>query len=284
MSTHTEQFTVHYDGVSIPVSRGGAGRPLVFCPGLTSSQAELHDLLALLRADFDVLSFDLRGHGLSSAGDRYSFAAFLGDLTAVLAEADRRGLRAPILAGHSYGADLIVHYAAENPGRVGELVVIDGANPIPAPFITATDLPDFRALWENQATLRESVAGTPRQVLLDARQILELNLELDVLRSGLELDLDVAGPGILDLYRRIDCPISMIMAASMAGDSGEGRVPRHNRLWHAGIDRLTHERPDIPVTWLDATHALVVTHAPQVAELVRQATDRSVNLSNRLRL
>ncbi|MGY0497970.1 alpha/beta fold hydrolase [Nocardia sp. FBN12] len=268
MNTTADQFTVRHNGVTIPVSRGGTGRPLVLCPGLTSTQAELHELIDALRRDFDVVTFDLRGHGLSSAADRYSFEAFLGDFVAVMAELRRRGLpSAPILAGHSYGADLVVHYACEYPDSVGELVVIDGANPIPAPFITAADLPDFRALWENL----ETVDDIARQVRLTGRQILDLNLELDVLRSGIDLELDVVGAGILDRYRGIDHPIHMIMSTSMAGDSGEGRAPRHNRLWRAGIDRLIHERPGLSISWLDATHALVVTHAPEIAQIIRRA-------------
>ncbi|WP_410872792.1 alpha/beta fold hydrolase [Nocardia sp. A7] len=272
MTTTVDQFTVRHDGVTIPVSRGGEGRPLVLCPGLASTQAELHELIEMLRRDFDVVTFDLRGHGLSSAADQYSFEVFLGDFVAVMAELRRHGLpSAPVLAGHSYGADLVVHYADENPDNVGELGVIDGANPIPAPFITETDLPELRVVWENLATHLETVRGTARQVLLTGQEILDLNLELDVIRSGITVEIDVVGSGIIDRYRTIDHPVRMIMSTSMAGDSGEGRVPRHNRLWRAGIDRLLHERPDISLSLLDAGHGLVVTHVKEVAQIIRSA-------------
>ncbi|WP_432421476.1 alpha/beta fold hydrolase, partial [Nocardia carnea] len=46
----------------------------------------------------------LRGHGLSSAAPRYSFAGFLGDLSAVM-EAVRIFDPAPVLVGYSLGAD-----------------------------------------------------------------------------------------------------------------------------------------------------------------------------------
>ncbi|WP_245722001.1 alpha/beta fold hydrolase [Nocardia crassostreae] len=265
-----QHFTVHHDGVTIPVSHGGAGRPLVLCPGLTSTRAELHELVELLRRDHHLVTFDLRGHGHTSPAEHYSLEALLGDLTAVLTALHRLGLAAPVLAGHSYGADLILHYTAEHPGAVAGLVLIDGANPVPAPFVTAADLPELRAMWENLAIWQRTVAGTPRQVSLTAREILDLNLELDVIRSGIDLDIDIAGPGIIERYRMIDCPIHMIMSASMAGDGGE-RAPRHNRLWRAGIDRLLRERPEIATTWLDATHALVVTHAAEVARIIRDA-------------
>ncbi|NEW74893.1 alpha/beta hydrolase [Streptomyces rapamycinicus] len=260
--TTTRHFTVHHDGVTIPVSRGGRGRPLVLCPGLNSTRAELHELIELLRRDHEVVTFDLRGHGLASAADRYAFDAFRGDLFAVLAEPRRLGLHSPpVLVGYSLGADLAVHYASERPEAVAGLVLIDGANPLPEPFITDADLPEFRAMAEDPVMWRElgRARGTARQVLLSPRDILDLQLEMDVVRAG-----------ILDRYRKIDRPIHMIMSAAIAGDGAEGRAPRHNRLWRAGIDRLVRERPDTSVTWLDTGHRLVFTHAREIAEIIRR--------------
>ncbi|WP_067183023.1 alpha/beta fold hydrolase [Microtetraspora niveoalba] len=254
-------FTIHHDGVTIPVSRGGRGRPLVLCPGLNSTQADLHELTELLRRDHDVVTFDLRGHGLASAADRYSFEAFLSDLVAVFAELGRLALpAAPVLVGYSLGADLAVHYASEHPGTVAELVLIDGANPVPDPFISEAVLPEFRAMWEDLATRQEAVRGSARQVLLTAREILDLNVEIDVVRAG-----------ILDRYRKIDRPISMIMSTSMAGDSGEGHAPRLNQNWRAGVERLVREQPHITTFRLDADHRLVFTHAPEIAQIIRSA-------------
>ena len=267
----TQHFTIHHDGIAIPVSRGGRGRPLVLCPGLNSTQADLSDLTGLLRRDHDVVTFDLRGHGLASAADRYTFEAFLSDLAAVLgavlaavlAAPERLGLpSAPVLVGYSLGADLAVHYASQHPGTVDGLVLIDGANPLPEPFITQGDLADFRAMAEDLAAQQEAerTRGTARQVLLTAQDIHDLNLEMDVIRSG-----------ILDRYRKIDRPISMIMSAAIAGRSEEGRAPRHNRLWRAGIDRLVRELPYVSTSWLDADHRLVFTHAPEIARIIRDA-------------
>ncbi|MFJ8311723.1 MULTISPECIES: alpha/beta fold hydrolase [unclassified Streptomyces] len=198
-------FTVHHDGVTIAVSRGGRGRPLVLCPGLKSTQADLHGLTELLRRDHDVVTFDLRGHGLSSTADRYRFDAILGDLDAVLAELGRLGLpEAPLLVGYSLGADLAVHYTSERPDTVAGLVLIDGANPLPEPFITDADLAAFRAMAEDLVTHQQAgrAGDTGRQVSLTAQDILDLNLEIDVVRSTL-----------LDRYRQIDRPIGMIMDA-----------------------------------------------------------------------
>lgn len=246
---------IHHDGVTIPTTRGGRGRPLVLCPGLNSTQADLHELTALLRHDYDVTTFDLRGHGLASASDRYSFDAFLSDLVAVLADLDLP--TAPLLVGYSLGADLAVHYASERPDAIAGLVLIDGANPLPEPFITETDQAEFRALADELAQAAEQNKGTAHQVLLTAQHIHALNREIDVVRSA-----------ILDRYRKIDHPITMIMSTSIAGT--EGRAPRHNRLWRTGVERLVRERPHTSTTWLDADHRLVFTHAPHIAETIRK--------------
>ncbi|PXX60951.1 pimeloyl-ACP methyl ester carboxylesterase [Nocardia tenerifensis] len=251
------QYTIHHDGVTIPVSRDGEGRPLILCPGLLTTQADLRELIELLRHDFDVVSFDLRGHGLSSAGDRYSFDAFLGDFTALMAALD---LPAPLLVGHSLGADLIVHYAAEHPDGFDRLVLIDGANPVPEPFITEADLPEFRAMFNDPALLQEAeqAKGTPHQILLTGPDILDLNLEIDSVRAE-----------ILDRYRKFDRPITMIMSTSMAGDSTEGRTLWRNQNWRNGVDRLVRELPHTQATWLDAGHDLLRTHASDIVRIIR---------------
>ncbi|KFU78722.1 Pimeloyl-ACP methyl ester carboxylesterase [Amycolatopsis lurida] len=257
MSTQDSHFTVHHDGVAIQVSRGGRGRPLVLCPGLLTTQADLCELIELLRRDHDVVAFDLRGHGLTSAADRYTFEAFLGDFGAVMAESDHH---APLLVGHSLGADLAVHYAADHPDAVSGLVLVDGANPVPEPFLTEADLPEFRAMAEGLRHEFERVAGTARQVLLAPQDFLDLNIEIEAVRSG-----------ILDRYREIDCPIHLIMSTSMAGNGDDDRARWRNENWRAGAERLARERPHLSTSWLDAHHRLVVTHAPEIARLIRDA-------------
>ncbi|MFF5233306.1 alpha/beta fold hydrolase [Dactylosporangium sp. NPDC000521] len=258
MTADTSTFEVHHNGVVISVACAGRGRPLVLCPGLNVTQADLCELVELLRSHYQVVTFDLRGHGLSSAAGQYSFDAFLGDLVAVMAMLERLDLSAPVLVGYSLGADLAVHYAAEHPEAVAELVLIDGANPLPEPFITEAALPEFRAMWEALATHQEASRGTARQVLLTGQQIFDLNLEIDVVRSR-----------ILDQYSMIGCPISMIMSTSMAGDNTDERARRYNRDWREGIERLRRERPHVRTSWLDADHGLVVTHAREIAQIIR---------------
>jgi hypothetical protein len=109
--------------------------------------------------------------------------------------------------------------------------------------------------------------GTASQVLLSTQDVIDLNVEIDVFRSR-----------ILDRYREIDRPISMIMSTSMAGPDGDGQAARLNRLWRAGIDRLVRERPHVSTSWLDADHGLVFTHAPEIAQIIRTRTAQPADL------
>lgn len=162
------------------------------------------------------------------------------------------------LWAYSLGADLAVHYASEHPGGVAELVLIDGANPVPEPFVTEAALPEFRAIWEDMATHQRAMQDTARRVVLTAQEIFDVNVDVDAERSR-----------ILDRYRKIDCPITMIMSTSMAGHGSEAYAARFNRIWRAGVDRLVREQPHIATSWLDADHGLVFTHAAEIARIIR---------------
>ncbi|MHC8380505.1 alpha/beta fold hydrolase [Pseudomonas sp. LB3P14] len=77
----------------------------------------------LLRAGYQVLSLDLRGHGESdwaTNGD-YSLDSQIGDLKAVIAQLPNP----PILVGASLGGLIALACAGENPGIACALVLVD---------------------------------------------------------------------------------------------------------------------------------------------------------------
>lgn len=249
--------SIESDGVAIAVSRAGHGRPLLLCPGLFTTRADLEGLTEDLRDGFEVTTFDLRGHGRSAAADQYRFADFLGDFAAVATQFDRAG-SAPVLVGHSLGADLAVHYAAEHPGTVAGLVLIDGANPLPEPFLSETEIPQFRAMAEQLRHALEPVLGTERQILLTPGDFIDVNLEIDAIRSS-----------ILDQYLQIECPIHVIASTAMAGSDSDERTRRRNGNWKSGFERLVRARPRTEMTWIDGGHDVVLTHAAEIARTIR---------------
>jgi len=103
---------------------GGRGRPVVLLHGLAST-ARIWDLVApLLSARHRVVALDQRGHGESEKpDDGYDFPTITGDLAAFL---DALAFARPLLVGHSWGASVVLSFAAAWPGIPAGLALVDG--------------------------------------------------------------------------------------------------------------------------------------------------------------
>lgn len=103
---------------------GGSGRPLVLLHGLASN-ARIWDAVApRLAGNFHVLALDQRGHGLSDVPEEgYAPATILRDLHAFI---EGMHLERPVLVGHSWGANTVLHYAAARPANVAGIALVDG--------------------------------------------------------------------------------------------------------------------------------------------------------------
>nr|WP_202392489.1 alpha/beta hydrolase [Qipengyuania citrea] len=96
---------------------------------LHGSNADLHTWQAwtdALSADFRVVRFDQRGHGLTgpAADADYSIEAFAGDIDAVV---DALGVERFVLAGNSMGGAIAMQYAIASPERLDGLVLVDAS-------------------------------------------------------------------------------------------------------------------------------------------------------------
>jgi 3-oxoadipate enol-lactonase len=117
--------TVENEGVSLAVFEEGEGPAVVLLHGLTATHRYVvMGSNALPRAGFRTVSYDARGHGASSPGPSYSYAALAGDLGALL---DALGIERAVLAGASMGAHTLLRFALEAPARVAGLVVVTPA-------------------------------------------------------------------------------------------------------------------------------------------------------------
>lgn len=102
--------------------------PLVLVHGLRDHSHSFDDLSRSLSRDYRVYSIDLRGHGDSESTHYYAFGHFVGDLRNMM-----RALRLerPIVIGHSFGGEVVGHWAGAFPDVARALVIIEGMGPPP---------------------------------------------------------------------------------------------------------------------------------------------------------
>jgi len=103
----------------------GAGTPFLLVHGL-SSNARLWDQVAarLSGAGHPVYAVDLRSHGESTAPpDGYDTGTAADDLAAVCARLD---LVRPVVAGQSWGGNVVARLAARHPELPASLALVDG--------------------------------------------------------------------------------------------------------------------------------------------------------------
>ncbi len=100
---------------------------------LTDSLASYYFTLGplLASAGFEVIMYDLRGHGRSTRpGSGYRLADFLADLDTLL---DALGTHAPVhLVGNSFGGTIAFGYAERRPERIVSIAVIESTPATPA--------------------------------------------------------------------------------------------------------------------------------------------------------
>jgi pimeloyl-ACP methyl ester carboxylesterase len=97
----------------------------VLLHGLASNRTRWSELVeqTSLAATHDLLTPDLRGHGAgSTVGDRGTLDRWVTDLANLLIET---GHDRSVVVGHSLGAQVALHFAAEHPDRTTSLFLID---------------------------------------------------------------------------------------------------------------------------------------------------------------
>ena len=117
-------YNIHANGIRHHLLHyAGRGPSLLLVPGITSPAITWGFVAERLAAVFDVHVLDVRGRGLSEAGNLdYSLEALAADVIAVAAAAD---LSKPIVLGHSMGARIAIRAARRSQGAFSGLVLVD---------------------------------------------------------------------------------------------------------------------------------------------------------------
>ncbi|MCX4140271.1 alpha/beta hydrolase [Paraburkholderia sp. SEWSISQ10-3 4] len=121
---HANGIRQHYLRFGGAECAGTVHDPVIVVPGITSPAATWAFVGECLGSRFDTYVLDVRGRGLSSAGDGldYSLDAQAADL---IAFADKLGLKRYSVLGHSMGARIGVRAARHFPAGFARLVMAD---------------------------------------------------------------------------------------------------------------------------------------------------------------
>lgn len=141
--TRTTDIDLHY------LRTGGERPPLILLHGLITSGACWSDIAIKLASDFDVIMPDSRGHGSSGAPESpiYRYEDLADDVIYLI---ENLRLSQPILVGHSMGGMTAALVAANKPGLIGKLILVD---------------PTFLSLKQQEEVFQSDLVAQHREML-----------------------------------------------------------------------------------------------------------------------
>ena len=119
--SHSRAATVEFRDLKVEVV--GTGRPVLMIPGLNSAASTWTETCAALQPQVQCHIVQLPGFAGAPAVQTDAFLDGMRDR--LLAYLDDRQLQQPVVMGHSLGGALALKMAAEKPGRIERLVIVD---------------------------------------------------------------------------------------------------------------------------------------------------------------
>jgi pimeloyl-ACP methyl ester carboxylesterase len=269
----------------------GSGQAVVLLHGLASN-ARIWDGVAsrLAGAGLRVVALDQRGHGDSEQpASGYDFGTLVRDLDAALAALE---LERPVLVGHSWGANVALQRAADRPGTLAGLALVDGALTGVAAWAGATRSEARRTMapprfavpladWLARAG-RFDPGGLGGQHWV--REYLRAGVEVDdrnVARARFRIDNHMQVVDALwdqrpeALFPLVDCPVLLCPA----GDPADGDLAGVKR---DAVDRARSLLPSVTVTWFEDTmHDIPLQRPVELAAELARFADHAKEVAGR---
>ena len=148
---------IRVDGLKLHYWQSGDGPDVVLVHGLGGNLAGWHmTMVPELQREYRVTTYDLRGHGRSDGPPTgYTTRDMARDLDGLM---DALNIPQARVVGHSWGADIALHFALAYPHRVSELVVVEAA--LLAPLADLYRSPQWEG-WPYVTETLESLSGSP---------------------------------------------------------------------------------------------------------------------------
>lgn len=121
------------NGVQLHYQQFGSGTPIVMIHGITGNLAIWHlQIVPALMGSYRITTYDLRGHGYSDVPPTgYTTADHATDLKHLLGTL---GIERAHIIGHSFGADVALHFTILFPECVDRLVLVEPGIPALLPL------------------------------------------------------------------------------------------------------------------------------------------------------
>ena len=285
MNTETisEDKFINLNGLSFHyIESVGNGRPIILLHGLASN-AHFWDLASPYMKDiFHTIALDQRGPGASAkTEDGYDFPNVSRDVASFI---NRLEIDKPILVGHSWGGNVAVQVAADNPNLLSGLVCIDGGliEPSSRPGANWKDTekalspPDFAALnltWDQfinrmKASQMGNLWGSHLEVFAKANfEIQPDGTVLPYLRRHRHMKIVRAlwDQKVSELFPSISCPVLLMPARKLEDANVDKRVDAKEKA----IENAIKLMPRTKVVWMeDSGHDVPVQRPKLVAEVI----------------
>jgi pimeloyl-ACP methyl ester carboxylesterase len=235
----------------------GGRPPLLFLSGGFGTVRNWSRVLRRLDGKYRVVRFDARARGKSGRSADYSAQAAVDDTGRVI---DATGIERPILVGWSHGATIAVRYAARHPGRVGGLVLIDGAYPI-AMFDEAGKQ-KVRSQFRRLAWIMRILAALGRSARMSPAESAGVVIEMDAVNGEL-------GPD----FAALDCPTVFVVGTGAHSGATEDEMRTVRAAVTGAVD--SNERVSVFAT-TPHKHTQILGKAPDtVAAAIEDVIHRS---------
>ena len=269
--------------VDVATPEVAGGPPFLLVHGLSSNARTWDGVAArLVGLGHPAVTVDLRGHGRSSKPDGpYDVPTVAGDLATLVDRlaADRPDLERPIVAGQSWGGNVVLELAATHPGSIRGIVCVDGGWLEPS-----RAFPDWEAcraalspprlagrrFEEVDAFIRSAHADWPEAGIRGTLANFEIRPDGTV-APWLTFDRHISVlHGLWEhhpsgLYAGLTVPV--LLAPADDGDSG--RTVRKRR----DVDEAATTIPNARVRWFTGDHDIHAQHPDELAGVMHDVCD-----------
>ena len=165
------------NGVQLHYQQSGQGPNVVMIHGITGNLAIWHyEIVPALEPQYRLTTYDLRGHGYSEVPPTgYTTADHATDLKHLL---DTLRIDRPHVIGHSFGADIALHFTILFPERVNRLVLVEPAIAALLPLRQREDWIGWK-YWRDKLAL--GGVTVPPEKWCDAEYLVRASVDLPML-------------------------------------------------------------------------------------------------------